>query len=260
MNHIEITPEELRKLQQQAVVMGLGHEVAQKLEWFLFYLESGNSVAQTCKHFGIARSTFYRWVQRFNAQDLRTLQERSHRPRILRQPKVTQTLISLVRIYRMQDPYIGKDQVAELLEAEHNIAISPSTVGRIIAQEGFYFGDSMLHHKKRSESLEGTTQEEPETTEREEDAPQNTENEFQIFAQAGKSLVRCIWQKFRRPIIVVSLLTNIAFIALLLMTAAWESSVAERRGTEEAALELHNDGRAAAPDIPHIETNTIVHE
>lgn len=279
MYHINISSEELRKLQQQSVLMGLGDDVKQKLEWFLFYLESGKSVSHTCANFGIARSTFYRWVQRFDPQDLRTLEEQSHRPRILRQTKVTQTLINLVRIYRMQNPYLGKEQIAELLEAEHNIVVSPSTIGRIITQENLYFGGSLLHQKRRNDTVASATQSSPGTesindsfdVSADTDFAQSAdgENEFELFASAWRALVRCVWRKFRRPVIITSLLINIVFIGMLLMTAAWESSVSERRSAQ-AVIQLTTEGRAAAPvngarqaaasDTPQIETNTVIHE
>ena len=41
------------------------HDVREKLGWFLYYTECG-SIRKTCKHFGIARTTFYRWARRFD--------------------------------------------------------------------------------------------------------------------------------------------------------------------------------------------------
>jgi transposase len=266
MYHIEITPEELTKLQQQARLMRLGDDVLKKLEWFLYYLESGESVSQTCKHFGIARSTFYRWLQRFDPSDLHTLEEKSHRPRMLRKPKITQTVVDLVRIYRMQNPFIGKDQIAELLLTEHNADVSASTVGRIIAQHNLYFGNSVLHRRKRRE-LSGaeTLQDELPSLEEAEEIVVESEtkkpqSELGEFVQAGKSLVRYVWGHFRRPIIVVSILSNLALIVLFLMTAMWESRIAEERSVQEAAIIIETEGRAAAPDTPQIEIQTIVHE
>ena len=271
MYHIEISSEEIKKLQKQSVMMGLGDEVRQKLEWFLFYLESGKSVSQTCVHFGIARSTFYRWVQRFDPQDLRTLEEKSHRPRMLRQTKVSQTLSDLVRMYRMQNPYLGKEHIAELLEAEHTITVSPSTIGRIITQGNLYFGDSLLHRKKRNENFQEMTSPQmyAQSDEVEMPAFENTETELAQFVHAWRALVRCVWRRFRRPIIMTSLLSNIVFIGLLLMTAAWENAVSEKKATQ-AAIQLETEGRAAAPvngarqaaapSVPHIETHTIIHE
>jgi transposase-like protein len=42
-----------------------------------FYRQSKN-VALTCRHFGISRQTFYRWLKRYEPLDLTSLEERSH--------------------------------------------------------------------------------------------------------------------------------------------------------------------------------------
>lgn len=49
-------------------------EVAERLKWFLCFLDT-NSVSETCRRFGIARTTFYRWSRRFDANDLTSLQD-----------------------------------------------------------------------------------------------------------------------------------------------------------------------------------------
>lgn len=245
MYHIEITPEELRNLQQRALALGLGADVQQKLQWFLYYLEGGESVAATCAEFGISRSTFYRWVQRFDPNDITTLEERSHRPRVLRKPQFTQQLVDLIRIYRMQDPYLGKDQIAELLQLEHGISVSASTAGRIIAEQNFYFGSSMLHRKKRMEGGTGLSQLQTQEAPQQEAPVQQTE--LQEFARAGQQLFACVWRRLRRPVIIVSLLANFAFIALVLATALWENQIAEQEQREQARVAGQGE-HAAAPE------------
>lgn len=53
--------------------------VRERLEWLLDWAEHG-SVSHTCRRFGIARTTFYRWARRFDAADLSTLQDLPTRP------------------------------------------------------------------------------------------------------------------------------------------------------------------------------------
>src|ERR1700726_1757401 len=60
-----------------------------RLQWMLFYYFNGRNAARTCRRFGISRQTFYRWLRRLDRHDLRTLEERSHRPRNIRQPTWT---------------------------------------------------------------------------------------------------------------------------------------------------------------------------
>jgi len=63
----------------------LSREARVRLAWMDFYRRCRN-VAQTCRHFGISRQTFYRWQRRYDPYDLSTLEERSHCPRRRRQP------------------------------------------------------------------------------------------------------------------------------------------------------------------------------
>ena len=56
-----------------------------RLAWMDFYRQNQN-VAQTCRHFGIARQTFYRWQRRYDPLDLTSLEERSHCPHHRRLP------------------------------------------------------------------------------------------------------------------------------------------------------------------------------
>ena len=63
-----------------------------RLQWMTHYLQHGRNAAFTCRHFGISRQTFYRWWRRYDPHDLSTLQERSHRPYLRRQPTWTPAL------------------------------------------------------------------------------------------------------------------------------------------------------------------------
>jgi len=250
MYHIENTPEEIRHLLRQAQLMGLDEDAQQKLEWFLYYLENKESVSQTCRHFGIARSTFYRWLQRLDPKNLRTLEESSHRPHMLRKPKVTQSVVDLIRIYRMQSPFVGKDKIASLLQSEHGISVSASTVGRIITEENFYFGNSVLHRRKRMERAKKEMS--PLAAFQMEPMGERNEmfsSEVAEFARASKFLLGYLWNNFRRPILVMSVLSNLALISLFLMTVFWESRMAENRSMEQAAEMLEMEGHTAAYEI-----------
>ena len=86
----------------------------------------------TCRYFGISRQTFYRWKRRYNPRDLTSLEERSHRPRRLRQPTWSRELALAVLHLREQYPRWGKDKLAVLLR-ERGWQVSTSMVGRILS-------------------------------------------------------------------------------------------------------------------------------
>jgi putative transposase len=90
-----------------------------------------HSVAATCRHFGIARSTFYRWQQRHDPHDLSLLENRSSRPRRVRRPTWTAAQVAAVQQARERYPRWGKEKLAIVLRRE-GLALSVSMVGRIL--------------------------------------------------------------------------------------------------------------------------------
>jgi putative transposase len=96
----------------------------------LDYAQS-HSVAATCRHFGIARSTYYRWRRRFTPGHLASLESRSSRPREPRRPTWTTAEVLAVRSLRAQYPRFGKAKLRILLR-EEGITLSVSMVGRIL--------------------------------------------------------------------------------------------------------------------------------
>jgi transposase InsO family protein len=103
-----------------------------RLRWMDFYRKNKN-VAFTCRHFGISRQTFYRWLKRYEPLDLTTLEERSHCPRRRRQPTWSFPLAEKVLLLRLQFPRWGKDKLAVLLRRQ-KVSISVSMVGRILTR------------------------------------------------------------------------------------------------------------------------------
>ncbi|MEI8230510.1 MAG: helix-turn-helix domain-containing protein [Candidatus Peregrinibacteria bacterium] len=62
------------KLLEQSLSGDWPKEIAERLRWLLHYADHG-CVLSTCRHFSIARSTLYRWMRRFNPDDLTSLSD-----------------------------------------------------------------------------------------------------------------------------------------------------------------------------------------
>jgi transposase InsO family protein len=92
-----------------------------------------HTVSATCRHFGIARSTYYRWAQRHDPQHLRFLENRSSAPRRMRRPTWTADQAQAVRQAREAHPRWGKDKLAVVLKRE-DVHLSVSMIGRILAE------------------------------------------------------------------------------------------------------------------------------
>jgi len=101
-----------------------------RLGWMDFYRKSKN-VALTCRHFGISRQTFYRWLKRYEPPDLTSLAERSPCPHHRRQATWSFSLERKVLTLRLQFPRWGKDKLVVLLRQQGE-SVSTSMVGRIL--------------------------------------------------------------------------------------------------------------------------------
>jgi putative transposase len=107
----------------------LSREAKQRLR-ILDYART-HAVAATCRHFGIARSTFYRWQHRYDPHDLSLLENRSSRPKRTRRPTWTAAQVEAVRQARGCFPRWGKDKLVIVLR-RMGVRLSVSMVGRIL--------------------------------------------------------------------------------------------------------------------------------
>lgn len=107
----------------------LSKRAKQRLKW-LDYRKT-HSVTQTCLHFDIPRSTLHRWQKRCDAGDLASLEDRSSRPRTVRQRTWGSGAVEAVLVLRTRYPRWGKAKLAVLL-ARDGIRLSVSMVGRIL--------------------------------------------------------------------------------------------------------------------------------
>lgn len=96
-----------------------------------FYSLHGHNARLTCRHFGITPQTFYRWKRRYDPERLESLEEKSRRPRRVRQSTASPELVEAVLELREANPRWGKDKLAPLLR-EAGWQVSNSMVGRIL--------------------------------------------------------------------------------------------------------------------------------
>ena len=129
MRIVSGTPPRSRYLERGAAE--LSREAHKRLQWFDHYQAHGRNAAFTCRYFGISRQTFYRWKRRYDEENLRTLEDRSHRPHHRRRSTWTVEQAERVRRLREQYPRWGKDKLAVLLRRQ-GWGVSVSMVGRIL--------------------------------------------------------------------------------------------------------------------------------
>lgn len=144
---------DLLRIQKRADVLELTRGARQRLQWFIYAATHEGNVSLTCRYFGISRSTFLRWLERFDAAHPETLEEQSRRPHHVRESETSDEVVALIKQYRTENPLMSKEQIEQELQTTHKIALSASTIGRVIAREGFFFADTPAHRRKRTHKL-----------------------------------------------------------------------------------------------------------
>ena len=82
------------------------------VDWYRFHRKN---ISLTARHFGLTRYTVRSWVRRFNQKGIMGLQDRSHRPKRLRQPTTpSEVVVEIVRL-RKQYPAWSKYKIEVIL-------------------------------------------------------------------------------------------------------------------------------------------------
>ena len=93
--------------------------------------EHGRNVTLTARHFNYSRSTVHVWLKRYKASGALGLEDRSRRPKRVRQPTWHEALVVAVRKERLEHPTWGKDKLVVRVRRQ-GFLVSVSMVGRIL--------------------------------------------------------------------------------------------------------------------------------
>lgn len=111
----------------------LSPKARERLRALDLWRETGD-IGLACRFSGMSRAGLYRWGRRFDPKNLRSLEDRSKRPRKVRKPNWPAELVLAVeRLRKQQYPKWGKEKLEPLIKKE-GFSASQSTVGRIIKE------------------------------------------------------------------------------------------------------------------------------
>src|SRR5712691_1153684 len=96
MQHTPHSRRLILNLLDNAEMLQLSRPARLRLSWLLFAANHGWNVSKTCRHFGIARSTFMRWIDRFDPHDPESLEEHSRRPHTMREAKEDPLVVAFI--------------------------------------------------------------------------------------------------------------------------------------------------------------------
>lgn len=141
MRHYKIVPWE--QLRDQS----LSKEGLKRLSWIDWYHSHEKNAEATCRHFGISKSVFYRWLNRFDKNNLRSLEfdTSTRRPHKLREMTTPLSIRNKIYDVRKDDPEKSKYEIQKEL-ADMGISVGQTAIGKVIKR---HLELHNLAHKKR---------------------------------------------------------------------------------------------------------------
>jgi len=110
-----------------------------RLQWMDYYNARGKNAALTARHYGIAKSCFFKWKKRYDRLGPRGLADQPKRPKAVRQPLTPTQVVNTVRALRKANPEFSKYKLAVVLKRDYGYQVSASTIGRIIVRHNLFF-------------------------------------------------------------------------------------------------------------------------
>ena len=122
-----------------AKLMGLSGKACLRLEWIIHYhTKAGNNASLTSRHFNIPRQMFYYWFNRFQEDNLRTLEDRDRAPKRVRQREITSSQEQRVVAIRKAHMYWGKEKLSIIYFKTYQEKISCWKIQKTIEKYRLY--------------------------------------------------------------------------------------------------------------------------
>jgi transposase len=141
-----------------AELLHLSRAARERLEWIIFWEKNHKDVSLTARHFGISRKTCYKWMNRFDKDFVRGLEDESRTPRRRRTRQYTARQYERVVVLRRQHLRYGKMQLLELYRRRHaeDHSISAWKIQCIIKASGLYYEPAKQARINRKRSVART--------------------------------------------------------------------------------------------------------
>ena len=139
-----IDKELFKKAEASMRKMGKVGTVAKKLNAVMASYKHGIKLASEVME--VSRSSIYLWSRQIKEGKVEELRNKSkHQDGI----KVKKAHKEAIKVWLTEDPSLGIKEVKQLLEEEYNIAVSRSTVHRVMRNCGFSYITSRKQHYKQ---------------------------------------------------------------------------------------------------------------
>jgi len=135
--HKKPLKDKYERLRGQAKVRNLSSEGYLRLEWIIAY-QKGNKVKDICEQFGISKSNFYKWKQRFQAHNILSLETLSNTPKKFRSRIIDPIKEERVIKLRKKYSYYGKMKLQVLYKNQYKEHISSWYIQKVIENYSLY--------------------------------------------------------------------------------------------------------------------------
>ena len=148
MRHYNIVPKVLIRTAQ------LSKDAQSRLWWMDWYFTHGKNAEATCRHFGISKSVFYRWKNRYNRGNLKTLEFDTATRRPINTREMTTPLWVRKKIYdiRLNDLEKSKYEIQEELKRE-GVIVGQSAIQKVINRHSELLNTQHTAHVKKHRKL-----------------------------------------------------------------------------------------------------------
>lgn len=133
--------DEFSRWRAVAELLNLKAEERLRVEWMIFYYkEAKRNATQTCRHFGISRKTFYKWLKRFkeSKENVESLRDLPKRPLNTRKWEVTPLQEERIKQLRKTYLHYGKQKLKVLYRKIYQEEISCWKIERVIRRYKLY--------------------------------------------------------------------------------------------------------------------------
>jgi len=121
-----------------AKLQKLSREALKRLEWIIFYETKGNfNASYTCRYFGIAPKTFYKYLNRFD-QNPASLEDRSRAPLRVRTREITLEQENRIVKLRKENMFYGKEKLRQEYQEVYQEDISSWKIWYTIKKHDLY--------------------------------------------------------------------------------------------------------------------------
>lgn len=111
----------------------LSQDALRRLYWMDWYHSHGKNAEATCRHFGISKSVFYRWKNRYNPRNLKTLEfdTKTRRPKKVREMTTSVWIRQKIYEIRIADLEKSKYEIQEELKRQ-GISVGQTAIQKVI--------------------------------------------------------------------------------------------------------------------------------